>query len=130
MTSPCATDPRRVPSRPVRILQHEPLDAGNLQAAFHRTVAHLAAGDFRAADVKKLQPGPFYRAKLSDADRLIFRFGEWRGETCLILLEIVRHHAYAASRFLRSRQRRHSRRRRAIISGPPCGRGRCAGPSP
>ena len=101
MTSPCATDPRRVPSRPVRILQHEPLDVGNLQAAFHRTVAHLAAGDFRAADVKKLQPGPFYRAKLSDADRLIFRFGEWRGETCLILLEIVRHHAYAASRFLR-----------------------------
>ncbi len=85
----------------MRVLQHNQLKTAGLQQAFERTVAHLAEGDFRAADVRKLQPGPFYRARLSDADRLIFRFGEWRGETCLILLEIVRNHAYAASRFLR-----------------------------
>jgi hypothetical protein len=85
----------------VRILQYNNLSDTGLRQAFERTVVQLAAGDFRAADVKKLNPGPFYRAKLSDADRLIFRFGEWRGETCLILLEIVRNHAYESSRFLR-----------------------------
>lgn len=85
----------------MRILQDKDLDASGLRQAYERTLVHLEAGNFRAADVKKLNPGPLYRAKLSDADRLIFRFGEWRGETCLILLEIVRNHDYATSRFLR-----------------------------
>ena len=85
----------------MRVLQDKDLDAGGLRPAFERTLAHLEAGDFRAADVKKLNPGPYYRAKLSDADRLIFRFGDWRGETCLLVLEIVRNHAYETSRFLR-----------------------------
>ncbi|NLN01655.1 MAG: DUF1186 domain-containing protein [Lentisphaerae bacterium] len=85
----------------MRVLLDKDLDASDLRPAFERTLAHLEAGDFRAAEVKKLNPGPYYRAKLSDADRLIFRFGNWRGENCLLVLEIVRNHDYAASRFLR-----------------------------
>lgn len=84
----------------MKVLQYSDLHPGRLQTAFDRTVEQLRAGNFRAADVKKLVQRPFYRAKLSDADRLLFKFGIFRGETHLLLLEIVEHHAYEASRFL------------------------------
>jgi hypothetical protein len=64
-------------------------------------VALLAEGNFRGADVRKMTGGVYYRAKLSDADRLLFRFATHAGETYLVLLEIIRNHAYEASRFLR-----------------------------
>jgi hypothetical protein len=85
----------------MKILRHADLDASRLERPFERTVALLEAGDFRGAEVKKLAGRPLYRAKLSDADRLIFRFGAYRGETYLILLEVVRNHDYGSSRFLR-----------------------------
>lgn len=85
----------------MKLLQHAELDLTGLKTQFERTIALLEAGNFRGADVKKLVGGPYYRAKLSDADRLLFRFGVYRGETYLVLLEIIRNHAYAASRFLR-----------------------------
>ncbi len=85
----------------MRVLRHNSLDTSGLDASFARTVEQLEAGNFAAAEVKKLTPGPYYRARLSAADRLIFRYGDCRGERCLLLLEIVRNHAYASSRFLR-----------------------------
>lgn len=88
----------------MRILQYGDLAFGNLKTACKRVIKFLEEGDFRAAEVKKLTQGPFYRAKLSDSDRLLFRFGKWRGETCLFLLEIIRNHAYESSRFLRGAQ--------------------------
>ncbi len=48
-----------------------------------------------------MQPGNLYRAKLSDADRLLFCFGACRGERALILLEVIRNHDYENSRFMR-----------------------------
>ncbi len=73
----------------MNILQYNDLHPGRLQNAFDLTVEHLRAGNFRAADVKKLNKGSFYRAKLSDADRLLFKFGLCKGETNLLLLEII-----------------------------------------
>ena len=82
------------------ILQYTDMEPGKLRKAFDRVVDHLRAGDFRAADVKKLKPTAYYRAKLSDADRLLFRFGIHDGKTCILLLELIAHHAYDKSRFL------------------------------
>ena len=85
----------------MKLLLYSNLDTRGLTAPFDRTAALLEKGDFRGADVKKLAPTPFYRAKLSDSDRLIFRFATYRNETYLVLLEVVRNHAYDTSRFLR-----------------------------
>jgi len=84
----------------MNVLQYTDLDVSGVNNAFNRTAAFLQAGDFRAADVKKLKGTPFYRAKLSDADRLLFRFGSYGGNTYLMLLEVIRGHAYEKSRFL------------------------------
>lgn len=73
----------------MNILQYNDLDTTKVRAAFDRTVGFLQAGDFRAADVKKLKGTPYYRAKLSDADRLLFRFGSYGGRTYLLLLETI-----------------------------------------
>lgn len=83
------------------ILCHSDLSPGRHAAAFARVLAALRAGEFRAANVKKMAPTPYYRAELSAADRLLFRFGAHRGRTCILLLEIVENHAYDRSRFLR-----------------------------
>jgi hypothetical protein len=82
------------------ILQFNELDPAPVAAQFARVVERLQAGDFRGADVRKLAPTPYYRAKLSDADRLLFRLATYRGRTYLLLLEIIRNHAYDRSRFL------------------------------
>jgi len=82
------------------ILQYTDMEPGKLRKAFDRVVEHLRAGDFRAAEVKKLKPTAYYRAKLSEADRLLFRFGIHDGKTCILLLELIAHHAYDKSRFL------------------------------
>jgi hypothetical protein len=84
----------------MNILQYSDLDVSSVRAAFNRTVEFLRAGDFRAADAKKLKGTPYYRAKLGDADRLLFRFGSYGGQTYLLLLEIILAHAYEKSRFL------------------------------
>lgn len=84
----------------MQILQYNDLDVSKVSAAFQRTVDALKAGDFRSADVKKLKGTPYYRAKLSDADRLLFRFASYGGQTFLLLLEVIVAHAYEKSRFL------------------------------
>lgn len=85
----------------MKVLRYNNLEVAGLKLQFDRTVAMLAEGNFRGADVRKMGSGGYYRAKLSDADRLLFRFASCGGETFLVLLEIIRNHAYEASRFLR-----------------------------
>lgn len=88
----------------MNVLQYNDLDVSKVRAAFDRTMKALIAGDFRAADVKKLKGTPFYRAKLSDSDRLLFRFGSCDGSSYLLILEVIRAHAYEKSRFLNGTQ--------------------------
>ncbi|GMU44111.1 MAG: ankyrin repeat domain-containing protein [Xanthomonadales bacterium] len=88
----------------MRVLEYESLDTTGAGSALERVRDALSRGDFRAAQAKKLVGGDgrlFYRAKLGDADRLLFTLVRHREECCILLLERIRQHDYAASRFLR-----------------------------
>ncbi len=82
------------------VLRYNDLAPGKLKKSFEQTVKHLRAGDFRAADVKKMPNVSLYRAKLDDTNRLLFRIARYGDRTCLLLLEIVHNHAYDKARFL------------------------------
>ncbi len=84
----------------MKILVYNDLHYGKLKDKFDKVCVMLERGDFKSADVKKLYPGCYYRAKLDDTNRLLFRFGRFGDETCLLLLEIIFNHAYDKSRFL------------------------------
>ena len=43
----------------------------------------------------------FYRAKLDKENRLLFKFASYKEEKYLLLLEVIEHHAYEKSKFLR-----------------------------
>ena len=59
----------------MRILEYIGLDTSRVKASYHKVTEAIMRGDFHAAQVKKLVSlahGKFYRAKLDDADRLLF----------------------------------------------------------
>jgi hypothetical protein len=89
----------------MRFLQYKDLDLRRVRAAFDKVKAAIEADDFRSADVKKLNAGPYYRAKLDYANRLLLQFArvaEGEGTTTVCLaLEVIENHAYDKSRFLR-----------------------------
>ncbi|MCK9205294.1 MAG: hypothetical protein M0P58_12800 [Bacteroidales bacterium] len=77
------------------------LNPGKLRRTFDKTLEELALGNFAAAEVKKMPNTRYYRAKLDQENRLLFRFGRYNGHTCLLVLELILNHDYAKSRFLR-----------------------------
>lgn len=84
----------------LKLLVLRDIEAGSLSRSYQKVLDRLASGDFASADVKKLSGAPLYRAKLDDRNRLLFKFGTYRGERHLLVLEIIRNHDYARSRFL------------------------------
>ena len=88
----------------MKILEYTGLDTTRVAVAYRKVKDAIARGDFRAAQVKKLvHPGhgKFYRAKLDEADRLIFSLVRHGDEVCALMLEVVLNHDYDGSRFLR-----------------------------
>lgn len=92
----------------MRLLQYKGLNLRRVQAGFDMVKAAIEAGDFRSADVKKLHAGPYYRARLDYANRLLLQFAridraaaEGGAETVCLALEVIENHAYDRSRFLR-----------------------------
>lgn len=88
----------------MRILEYRGLDLAGLAAPYRKVCAALAAGDFHAAQAKKLvgaRGRALYRARLNDTDRLIFTLLRHGDETAVLVLETIRRHDYAGSRFLR-----------------------------
>lgn len=88
----------------MRILEYVGLDTSGVSRTYRKVVEAIAAGDFRAAQVKKLSNlahGKFYRARLDDADRLLFSLVRHGDEVCALMLEVIRNHDYDGSRFLR-----------------------------
>ena len=88
----------------MKILEYSGLDKSQLNHHYRKVVDAIARHDFRAAQVKKLSNishGKFYRAKLNDADRLLFCLVRHGDEVCALMLEIIEHHNYDKSRFLR-----------------------------
>ncbi|WP_198926358.1 hypothetical protein, partial [Acidithiobacillus thiooxidans] len=91
-------------NRPLRILTYTGFSAHGVERSYAKVAKALTQGDFRAAQVKKLQHvtyGKLYRARLNDADRLLFSLVRHEEETALLMLEVIRQHNYAGSRFLR-----------------------------
>lgn len=89
----------------MRLLQYKDLDLRRVRAAFEKVKAAIEADDFRSADVKKLHVGPYYRARLDYANRLLLQFARVQvgnqPETVCLALEVIENHAYDRSRFLR-----------------------------
>ncbi len=88
----------------MKILEYIDLDTARVSAAYRKVADAIARHDFGAAQVKKLgnlSQGKFYRAKLNDADRLLFSLVRHGGEVCALMLEVIFSHDYGKSRFLR-----------------------------
>lgn len=85
----------------MEILTYNDFKAGKLQSQVNKVIRFLKKGDFKSADVKKLVGHDYYRAKLDKASRLLFKIGIYNGEKYILLLEVIPHHAYDKSRFLR-----------------------------
>ena len=56
------------------VLIYNELEIKRNKEQFDRVYKMLAEGNFKQAEVKKLSPGNYFRAKLNDADRLLFSF--------------------------------------------------------
>ena len=90
----------------MKILEYSGLDTQRVAAAYRKVCDAIAQGDFHAAQVRKLAQGslhgnPCYRARLNDADRLLFVLIRHGDEICALMLEVIAHHRYDTSRFLR-----------------------------
>lgn len=83
------------------LLYHNELDIQHLDKNYSKTIKQLQAGDFNSADVRKMTTKGFYLAKLNAKDRLLFTPVKHNGQTYLLLLEFIKDHNYAHSRFLR-----------------------------
>lgn len=88
----------------MRILEYIGLDTSRAAKTYRKVVDAIAAEDFKAAQVKKLSSlsrGKFYRARLDDANRLLFSLVRHGDEVCALILEVIANHDYDKSRFLR-----------------------------
>ena len=85
----------------MRLLLYKDLDTRRVKALFAKLRLAIEADDFRSADIKKLQPTAYWRAKLDYSHRLLLQFARSGDETVCLALEVIENHAYNKSRFLR-----------------------------
>ncbi|MDR0726425.1 MAG: PhoH family protein [Prevotellaceae bacterium] len=83
------------------ILYQSDLNIQSVEKTFSKTLKQLQAGDFKSADVRKMQNTGYYRARLDIRDRLLFSFVTYDEKKYILLLEVIKEHNYARSRFLR-----------------------------
>lgn len=84
----------------MEVLIYDGLQAGPVKKQLDKVLNALKAGDFRTADVKKMPNAGYYRAKLDDKNRLLFKFSRYEDRTYILALEVILNHAYDKSRFL------------------------------
>jgi len=84
----------------MNILLYNDLEYGKLKKQVDKVIANLKAGDFKSADVKKMVNTEFYRAKLDDTNRLLFKYTQIGDRKYVLILEVIHNHAYEKSRFL------------------------------
>jgi hypothetical protein len=85
----------------MRLLTHHQLDMQRVHAQFAKLQQAVARDDFKSPNLKKLAPSPYWRFKLDHANRLLVQFARHGNETVCLALEVILHHDYAGSRFLR-----------------------------
>lgn len=83
------------------ILYYYNLDYSGLETKFSKIIKFLQEGDFKSAEVKKLKPTDYLRAKLDITNRLLFKPIKHNNQYYLLILEIIRNHDYSKSRFLK-----------------------------
>ena len=84
----------------MEVLCYNELDTKGLQKQYEKVLAMIVRDDFYSAEVKKLTGTDYYRAKLDDTNRLLFKVVTYQQRKYALLLEIIRQHAYEKSRFL------------------------------
>lgn len=84
----------------MEVLFYNDLAVGKFKKSIDKVVKLLCEGDFRGADAKKMPNFGFYRAKLDDTNRLLFKIGIYENKKYLFILEVIANHAYEKSRFL------------------------------
>ncbi|WP_135256802.1 hypothetical protein [Thermus caldilimi] len=86
----------------MRVLLYDGLEVPpHLEKRLERVLEDLRADRPERAEVKKLSPTPYFRAKLSEKDRLLLKLVRANGEGAWLVLEVIPNHAYERSRFLR-----------------------------
>ena len=85
----------------MEILYYNELDTKGVKKQFEKVGNFLRNGHFKSADVKKMPNTTFYRAKLDQTNRLLFKFANYKDKKYLLFLEIIHQHQYDKSRFLR-----------------------------
>ncbi len=83
-----------------QLLYYNGLHYAGLEKQFNKVISFLQRGDFKSADVKKLKPSKYFRAKLDIANRLLFKIINYKQQAYILILEVIRNHDYAKSRFL------------------------------
>jgi Viral (Superfamily 1) RNA helicase len=84
----------------MEILYYNDLQYGKVKKQFDKVVEQLRNNQFAAAEIKKMPNTGYYRAKLDEENRLLFKFAKYKQQTYLLLLEVILHHNYKDSRFL------------------------------
>jgi hypothetical protein len=82
----------------MQVLLYHELDALQING-FDKWRQFIEANDFKSADIKKIGDN-LYRARLNRTDRLLFAFYKYQRKTFVLVLEYLKNHNYAASRFL------------------------------
>jgi len=85
----------------MNILYYNDLDYTKIEKKYKKVIQFLSKGDFKSADVKKFENHHYYRAKLDDTNRLLFRIAKYKGQSYIQLLEIIMNHDYEKSKFLK-----------------------------
>ncbi len=83
------------------VLYLNELNIQSVEKTYAKTLKQLQEGDFKSADVRKMPNNGFYRARLDIRDRLLFTYANYENQKYLLLLEVIKNHNYAQSRFLR-----------------------------
>lgn len=83
----------------MQILLYNELNPASI-TGFNKWQKLMAADDLKSADVKKIGDN-LYRARLNRSDRLLLSFYHHHGARYALVLEYLKSHDYAGSRFLR-----------------------------
>ena len=84
----------------MKVLEYASITKQPVLGRYKKTIALLEKGDFQSAEVKKLTPTNYYRAKLDHTNRLLFQFVRDETQSYILVLEVIHQHNYANSRFL------------------------------
>ena len=83
----------------MKILLYNELDT-SIIPNYDKFKSFIEADDFKSADVKKIGDN-IYRSRLNISDRLLFSIYKYDGQAYALILEFIKSHDYANSRFLR-----------------------------